>query len=105
MRLSIVSENMSSVAADIYYGFDVNRCMRNRMEGPGATRAEILKAVWEVRVKTSNDKIGAGAPSMGGDKITTKVKLSVTAVRRAQKHKAGIGKQEKFVLLSGPCTS
>src|SRR5271154_2400634 len=93
---------MSSVAADIYYRFDVNRSVRNRMERPGTASAEIFKAVWEVGVKTSNDKIGAGAPSMGRDKITTKVKLSVTAVRRAQEHKAGIGKQDKFVLLSGP---
>ena len=76
------------------------------MEGPGTAGAEIFKAVREVGVKTSNDKIGAGAPSMGRDKITSKVKLSVTAVRRAQEHKAGIGKQEeKFVLLSGPRTS
>ena len=55
---------MSSVAADIYYGFNVNRCTCQRMEGPSAARAEIFEAVREVGVRTGNDKICAGAPSM-----------------------------------------
>ena len=93
MRLRMVSENMSSVAADIYYGFNVDRCTRQRMKGPGAARAEIFEAVREVGVRTGYDKICVSAPSLRGDKITVQVKLSITAIGRAQEHRAGIGKQ------------
>ena len=75
------------------------------MEGPGAARAEIFKAVREIGVKTSNDKIGASAPSLRRDKIVMQVKSSITAFGRAQEHRSGIGKKDKFVLLSGPRTS
>ena len=89
----MVSENMLSVAADIYYSLNVDRCTCQRMEGPGAARAKIFEAVWEVGVKASYDKIGASAPSLRRDEITVQVKSSITAIRRAQEHRAGIGKQ------------
>ena len=66
----MVSENMSSVAADIYYSFNVDQCTRQRMEGPGAVRAEIFEAVREVGVRTGYDKICASAPLMRGNKIS-----------------------------------
>ena len=92
MRLSIKSENMSSVAADIYYRFDMDWSKRQRMKVPDAARAEIFVAVWEVQVRTGYDKVFASVPSMRGDKITADVKLSVSAVGGMQKHIAGIGK-------------
>ena len=61
---------MSSVAVDIYYGFNVDRSTRLRMKFPGAMRAEVFKAIREVRVRTGYDKICAGAPSMRRNKIT-----------------------------------
>ena len=85
---------MSSVTADIYYSFDVDRCTCQGMEGPSAARAKIFKAVREVGVKASYDKIGASVPSLRRDKITVQVKSSITAIRRTQEHRAGIGKQK-----------
>ena len=62
------------------------------MEGPGAARAEIFEAVWEVGVRTGYDQVVMSAPLLRRDKITADVKLSVLAIRRAQEHRAGIGK-------------
>ena len=92
IRLSMVSENMLSVAADIYYGFDVNRSTRQRMKSPGAVRAEVFIAIWEVRVRMGDDKVVMSVPLMRRDKITADVKLSVSAIGGAQEHRAGIGK-------------
>jgi len=92
MRLSIVSEKMSSVAADIHYRFDVDRCTSFRMESPGAARAKVFKTVREVGVKASDDKIGASASSLRRDKIVMQVKSSIAAYGGAQKHRSGIGK-------------
>ena len=88
----MVSEKMSSVAADIHYSLDVDQCTRQRMESPGAMRAEIFEAVREFGVKASDDKIGASAPSLRRDKIMMQVKSSIVAYGRAQKHRSGIGK-------------
>ena len=84
---------MSSVAVDINYSFNVDRCTCQRMEGPSAAGAKIFEAVREVGVRMGYDKIFASAPLMRRDKITGDVKLSVLEVRGAQKHRAGIGKQ------------
>ena len=105
MRLSMASEKMSSVVADIHYRLNVDRCTSFRMESPGAARAEVFKAVGEIGVRSCNDKIGASAPSLHRDKIVMQVESSITAYRRAQKHRSGIEKKDKFVLLSGPRTS
>jgi len=105
MRLSMVSEKMSSVAADIHYRLNVDRCTSFRMEGPSAASAEVFKTVREIGVKAGDDEIGASAPSLRSDKIVMQVESLITVLGRAQKHRSGIGKKDKFVLLSGPRTS
>src|ERR1700677_1158345 len=99
MRLSMVSEKMSSVAAYIHYRLNVDRCTSFRIEGPGAARTEVFKAVREIGVKAGDDKIGASAPSLRSDKIVMQVESLITALGRAQKHKLGIGKKRKVCTI------
>src|ERR1700677_4821447 len=99
MRLSMVSEKMSSVTANIHYRLNVDRCTSFRMESPGAARAEVFKAVREIGVKTGDDKIGASAPSLRSDKIVIQVESLITALGRAQKHRSGIGKKRKVCTI------
>ena len=89
----MVSEKMSSVAADILYRLNVDRCTSFRMEGPGAASAEVFKTVREIGVKAGDDKIGASAPLLCSDKIVMQVESLITALGRAQKHRSGIGKK------------
>ena len=53
---------------------------------------EIFEAVWEVGVRTGYDQVVMSAPLLRRDKITADVKLLVSAIRRAQEHRAGIEK-------------
>src|ERR1700677_4786736 len=99
MRLSIVSEKMSSVAAHIHYRLNVDRCTSFRIEGPGAARAEVFKAVREIGVKTGDDKIGEGGPSLRRDKIVMQVESLIAALRSAQKHRSGLGKKRKVCTI------
>ena len=69
----MVSEKMSSVAADIHYRLNVDRCTSFRIEGPGAASAEVFKTVREIRVKAGDDESRSSAPSLRSDKIMLQV--------------------------------
>ena len=64
MRLSIESENMSLVAADINFQFDVDGRKHQQVEVPDATSSEIFVAVQEVCVRAGDDKVVTSAPAM-----------------------------------------
>ena len=50
------------------------------MEVPDAASCEIFVAVWEVCVRAGDDKVVAGAPAMGRDKVREDGELTVSTV-------------------------